>query len=127
MACSTQTARVQSDLDTVVTLTDALTANPGSRLRDAGETGSALLAGSQRAGLTRKQDIVIVFDPDSGGPRLGIVPAESWLPVAQGPRQISLQPEALDGAKYGSSQHVAACSPVASVAPSGVAVWRAPA
>nr|WP_156780947.1 PAS domain-containing sensor histidine kinase [Hyphomonas sp. Mor2] len=108
----TQTARAQPDLETIVTLTDALTANPGSRLRDAGETGSALLAGSQTAGLTRTQDIVIVFDPDSGGPRLGVVPAESWLPVAQGAREISLQPETLDGAKFGSSQHVAACSPV---------------
>ncbi len=108
----TQTARVQPDLDTVVTLTDALTANPGSRLRDAGEAGSALLARSQMAGMTRTQDIVVVFDPDSGGPRLGIIPADSWLPVAQGTRTISLQPETLDGAGYGSSQFVAACSPV---------------
>ena len=108
----TQTARVQPDLDTVVTLTDALTANPGSRLRDAGEAGSALLARAQIAGMTRTQDIVVVFDPDSGGPRLGIIPADSWLPVAQGTRTISLQPETLDGAKYGSSQFVAACSPV---------------
>ncbi len=108
----TQTARVQPDLDTVVTLTDALTANPGSRLRDAGEAGSALLARSQMAGMTRTQDIVVVFDPDSGGPRLGIIPADSWLPVAQGTRTISLQPETLDGARYGSSQFVAACSPV---------------
>ncbi len=108
-----QTARVQPDLDTVVTLTDALTANPGSRLRDAGETGSALLASLQSAGLTRTQDIVVAFNPDSGGPRLGIIPAEAWLPVAQGERNISLQPSTLDGAKFGSAQHVAACSPVA--------------
>lgn len=108
----TQTARVQPDLDTVVTLTDALTANAGSRLRDAGEAGSALLARSQSAGLTRTRDIVVVFDPEAGGPRLGIIPSENWLPVAQGTRQITLQPEILDGARYGSSQHVAACSPV---------------
>ena len=108
-----QTARVQPDLETVVTLTDALTATAGSRLRDAGETASALLAGAQTAGLTRTQDIVVVFDPDSGGPRLGIVPAENWLPVAQGAREISLQPETLNGGKFGSSQYIAACSPVA--------------
>lgn len=108
-----QTARVQSDLDTVVTLTDALTANAGSRLRDAGETGSALLASSRTAGLTSTGDIVIAFAPESGGSRLGIVPSESWLPVAQGARQISLQPSKLNGAKFGSSQHIAACSPVA--------------
>ncbi|MBO6695176.1 MAG: hypothetical protein JJ931_07145 [Henriciella sp.] len=108
-----QTARVQSGLDTVVTLTDALTANAGSRLRDAGETGSALLASSRTAGLTSTGDIVIAFAPESGGSRLGIVPSESWLPVAQGARQISLQPSKLNGAKFGSSQHIAACSPVA--------------
>lgn len=108
-----QTARVQPDLETVVTLTDALTAPAGSRLREAGEAGSALLAGSQYAGLTQAQDIIVVFDPDSGGPRLGIVPAANWLPEAQGARAISLQPRSLNGSEYGSSQHVAACSPVA--------------
>ena len=64
-----QTARVQTDLETVRHLTDALTATAGSRLRDAGETASALLAGAKTAGLTRTRDIVVVFDPDSGGPR----------------------------------------------------------
>ena len=108
----TQTARVQPDLDTVVTLADALTATDGSRLRNAGETASALLARSQMSGLTGSNDIVVVYDPDSGSPRLGIVPADAWLPVAQGTRSFALQPEAIDGAEYGSSQHVAACSPV---------------
>lgn len=107
-----QTARVQPDLDTVVSLADALTARDGSRLRNAGEAASTLLASSKSSGLTPTDDIVIVFDPDSGGPRLGIVPAESWLPVAQGARMFSLQPRVMEGTDYGSRQHVAACSPV---------------
>lgn len=107
-----QTARVQPDLDTVVSLTDALTATDGSRLRNAGETASAMLAGAQTAGLTRSNDIVVVFDPDSGGPRIGIVPSASWLPEAQGSRHFTLQKDALEGGKFGTAQRVAACSPI---------------
>lgn len=107
-----QTARAQSDIDTVVSLTDALTATSGSRLRNAGETASAMLAGSQTSGLTTSNDIVVVFDPESGGPRIGIVPATSWLPEAQGTRHFTLQNGQLEGGEFGSAQNVAACSPV---------------
>lgn len=107
-----QTARAHADLDTVVSLPDALTATQGSRLRTAGETASALLAGAQQAGLSSADDVIIVFDPQSGGARLGIMPAANWIPEAQGDRKFRLVPERVDGGEFGSTNFVVACSTV---------------
>lgn len=107
-----QTARAHPELETVVSLADALTAVPGSRLREAGETGSALLASGQLAGMTPAEDFVVVYDPDSGGSRVGFVASAAWLPQAQGDRSFSLVTGRLEGGDYGSAQLVSACSPI---------------
>ena len=107
-----QTARAHPEQETVVTLADALTAVPGSRLREAGETGSVLLAGGQRAGLTPAEDFVVVYDPESGGSRVGFVASAAWLPQAQGDRSFSLEQGQLDGADFGSGEAISACSPI---------------
>ncbi|MEM9054693.1 MAG: PAS domain-containing sensor histidine kinase, partial [Pseudomonadota bacterium] len=109
-----QTTRMHPDLDTVVTLADALTATDGSRLRMAGEEASARLASSQMAGLTETRDLIIAFDPDSGAPRLGIVRAEAWMPEARGERQFDLTDGRVEGPIAATAALVRACSPVAS-------------
>ena len=105
-----QTGRAHPDLETVVSMADALTAVEGSRLRLAGETGSQLLAQNKTAGLSSDGDIVIVFDPDSGGPRFGLVPSPDWLPEAGGSRQFSLLKSQTDGAMVTAQGQVSACS-----------------
>ena len=108
----TQTARSHPDLETVATLADALTAPQGSRLRDAGETASQLLATSKQIGRSAKDDLIMVYDPDSGSSRLGLVPATRWLPDPQGGRQFVLVSGTLDGADLAAGDQVTACSPL---------------
>lgn len=108
-----QTGRAHPDLESVVSMADALTANDGSRLRRAGETASQLLAQDKLAGLTSEGDIIIVFDPTSSGPRFGLVPAPDWLPEARGNRQFNLLPSYADGAEFSASGQLTACSPLA--------------
>lgn len=105
-----QTGRAHPDLETVVSMADALTAVEGSRLRRAGETGSQLLARNKTAGLTSDGDIIIVFDPDSGGPRFGLVPSPNWLPEARGNREFSLLKSQTDGAMITAEGKISACS-----------------
>jgi len=105
-----QTGRAHPDLDSVVSMADALTAADGSRLRRAGETASQLLAQNKMAGLSSEGDIIIVFDPDSGGPRFGLVPSPDWLPEARGSRQFSLLKSHADGALITAEGQISACS-----------------
>ncbi len=109
-----QTARTHPELETVVSLADALTAAEGSRLREAGETGSQLLASGQLSGFTPANDVIVVYDPQSGGSRVGFVAGADWLPEAQGERSFNLVDGTLDGADFGSAQNISACSPVPS-------------
>ncbi|MEL7030984.1 MAG: PAS domain-containing sensor histidine kinase [Pseudomonadota bacterium] len=108
-----QTGRAHPDLESVVSMADALTANEGSRLRRAGETASQMLAQGKMAGLSSEGDIIIVFDPSSSGPRFGLVPAPDWLPEARGNRQFNLLPSYADGAEFSASGQLTACSPLA--------------
>lgn len=105
-----QTGRAHPDLESVVSMADALTAADGSRLRRAGETASQLLAQNKVAGLSSDGDIIIVFDPESGGPRFGLVPSPDWLPEARGSRQFSLLASQADGAKVNAQGQISACS-----------------
>lgn len=105
-----QTGRAHPDLESVVSMADALTASDGSRLRHGGETASQLLAQNKTAGLSSVGDIIIVFDPDSGGPRFGLVPSPVWLPEARGGRQFSLQAGQADGADVIAQSQISACS-----------------
>lgn len=105
-----QTGRAHPDLESVVSMADALTASDGSRLRHGGETASQLLAQKKTAGLSSDGDIIIVFDPDSGGPRFGLVPSPVWLPEARGGRQFSLQAGQVDGAEVIAQSQISACS-----------------
>ena len=107
-----QTARAHPDLETVVTLADALTAPEGSRLRDAGEAGSTLLASGKLSGMTPSDDVIVVYDPDSGAPRVGFLHNETWLPKAEGERTFDAVSGILQGAEYGSAKSVTACAPV---------------
>ncbi|GAB5458480.1 MAG: hypothetical protein Hens3KO_15100 [Henriciella sp.] len=85
-----QTENSHPDLDAVVSLADALTATPGSRLRDAGETASHVLAVDNTIGLTETNDIVVLFNPEGSGPRIGLVRAENWTPEATGERTFTV-------------------------------------
>ena len=105
-----QTGRAHPDLESVVSLADALTAVDGSRLRQAGETASQLLAQDKLAGLSSDGDIIIVFDPSSSGPRFGLVQDPNWLPEARGKRNFSLLPAQTDGAMLSSKGQLTACS-----------------
>lgn len=107
-----QTARAHPDLDAVLSLVDALTANQGSRLREAGETASQTLAGDQMIGLSRNNDFVIVHKPDGGSARLALVKAETWMPQASGSRSFSFAAEALNGPQPAPAGTIRACSPV---------------
>ena len=107
-----QTARAHDDLESVASLADALTAPAGSRLRDAGETASQLLATSQTIGQSGSGDFIIVYDPDTGGTRLGFANAAAWLPQAQGNRQFKLTSGHQNGAQTIGSSQITACSSV---------------
>lgn len=107
-----QTARAYADLDTVATLADALTAADGSRLREAGETASQLLARDLTVGLAGSDDVIIVHDPESGNPRLAIIAAEKWLPTAQGSRTIRLVDEVSEGVVVSRGENMVACSQI---------------
>ncbi|MEO1188642.1 MAG: hypothetical protein AAFW60_06185, partial [Pseudomonadota bacterium] len=108
-----QTGRAHPDLESVVSMADALTATDGSRLRRAGETASQLLAQNKLAGLTSEGDVIIVFDPTSSGPRFGLVPAPDWLPEARGNRQFNLLSSYAEGAELSAPGRLTACSPIA--------------
>ena len=108
-----QTARAHPDLESVATLADALTAPQGSRLRDAGETASHLLATSRQVGRSANDDLIMVYDPDSGSSRLSLVPAATWLPAPQGERHFVFVAGTLDGADLAAGNQVTACSPLA--------------
>ncbi|MEM7460195.1 MAG: PAS domain-containing sensor histidine kinase, partial [Pseudomonadota bacterium] len=105
-----QTGRAHPDLESVVSMADALTANEGSRLRRAGETASQLLAQDRLAGLSSEGDIIIVFDPTASGPRFGLVPAPDWLPEARGNRQFTLLSSQTEGAELSGPGELTACS-----------------
>ncbi len=108
-----QTASVHSDIDAVITLADALTAPTGSRLRHAGETASILLATQQSIGLTSADDVVVVYSPEIGAARLGLVRSERWVPQAQGGRDFSLAEQSGNGVvERAQSGTVRACSPI---------------
>ncbi|MEO1661487.1 MAG: PAS domain-containing sensor histidine kinase [Pseudomonadota bacterium] len=107
-----QTARAHEDLDSVASLADALTAPAGSRLRDAGETASALLATSHQFGRSSSGDFIVVYDPEAGGTRLGFATAERWLPEAQGNRKFELINGTQNGAQTLGGGLVTACSPI---------------
>ncbi|MEP1143026.1 MAG: PAS domain-containing sensor histidine kinase [Henriciella sp.] len=108
-----QTQRSLADLEIAATLADALTAAPRSRLRTAGERASELLATGHKVGMTASEDLIVVFDPESGSSRLAIVASQTWLPEARGGRSIGLRPDRLDGGQILSAREVSACSPVA--------------
>ncbi|MEM7640036.1 MAG: PAS domain-containing sensor histidine kinase [Pseudomonadota bacterium] len=107
-----QTGRAHPDLESVVSMADALTATDGSRLRRAGETASQLLAQGKLAGLTTEGDVIIVFDPTASGPRFGLVPAPDWLPEARGNRQFTLLSSYAEGAELSGPGELTACSPL---------------
>lgn len=107
-----QTARAHDDLESVASLADALTAPAGSRLRDAGETASELLAASQQFGRSSSGDLIVVYSPETGGARLGFALPERWLPEAQGNRQFELIDGRQNGAQTLRGTEVTACSPV---------------
>lgn len=111
-----QTARAHPDLDAVITLVDALTANPGSRLRNAGEAASQALATDQSIELSNSNDFVIVYKPSGGSARLALVKAETWMPSAAGTRQFSLEADRLDGPQSAPAGTILACSPVGTLA-----------
>lgn len=107
-----QTGRSHPDLESVVSLADALTATEGSRLRETGEMASQLLARNKLAGQTANGDLVIVFDPQSSGPRFGLVQAANWLPQPQGNRRFTLLSSQPVGAEITARGTVTACSPL---------------
>ena len=109
---SSQIERAYSELETVATLADALTAPEGSRLNLAGERASELLARQELAGLTSKNDLVIVYDPDSGSSRLSMTPAASFLPSTTDGRSLSIIEGRRQSAQIFGSNQVAACTPV---------------
>ena len=109
---SNQIQRAYSEIETVATLADALTAPAGTRLRTAGERASELLATGERAGLTPDKDLIIVYDPDSGSSRLAITPAANLLPDNQSQRSLTLVNGRQDGAQSIASNQVMACTPV---------------
>ncbi|MEM7329776.1 MAG: PAS domain-containing sensor histidine kinase [Pseudomonadota bacterium] len=108
-----QTGRAHPDLESVVSMADALTAPDGSRLRRGGETASQLLAQGRLAGLSADGDIIIVFDPTASGPRFGLVSAPDWLPEARGNRAFSLLPSQTEGAGLSGPGQLTACSQLA--------------
>lgn len=105
-----QTGRAHPDLESVVSLTDALTATEGSRLRSAGETASQLLAQNKLAGLSARDDLIIVFNPSSSGPRFGLIQDPNWLPEPYGNRVFSLLSSQTDGAMLSAQGQLTACS-----------------
>ncbi len=105
-----QTARAHPDIDTVVTLADALTATQGSRLLQAGEEASARLASSETVGLSKTGDFIVAYDPESGGSRLGIIPSTTWMPEARGDRSFDLVSGRIDGSEGATASLVRACS-----------------
>ena len=107
-----QTTKTHPDLDAVITLADALTANPGSRLRDAGETASQILAAQQSIGLSQSDDFVIVYKPAGGTARIGLVRTEAWMPQASGERTFTLRQSRSDGPQPAAAGALLACSPV---------------
>ena len=107
-----RTTRAHPDLDAVITFADALSANPGSRLREAGETASQALAANQTIGLSLAGDIVVIHDPTSGSPRLGLVKAETWIPQATGERSFTLVSQTSDAPQTAPLGTVLACSAI---------------
>ena len=110
---SGQVERAYSEIETVATLADALTAPNGSRLNLAGQRASELLARQELAGLTSANDLVIVYDPDSGSSRLSIAPATSFLPQTTDGRELSIIEGRHQSTQILASNQVAACTPVA--------------
>jgi two-component system cell cycle sensor histidine kinase PleC len=113
---SSQVQRAYSEIETVATLADALTAPTESRLRVNGERASELLATGQQAGLSTNDDLIVVYDPDSGSSRLAITPVANLLPVPEGGRTARIISDRQSGAELISSNQVRACSPVSSSA-----------
>jgi len=107
-----QTSRAHPNLESVVSLADALTAKEETRLRLAGETASQLLAKGNLAGQTPRGDMIVVFDPDSSSPRFGMVQATDWLPEPSGQREFTLIQGRADGAQVTARGFVSACSPL---------------
>lgn len=107
------TAATHPDLDAVLNLADALTAGEGSRLRDAGEAASLILAQQQSVGLTQTGDIIIVHKPLDGAVRIGLVNASAWLPEASGDRSFHLVAQTADGVEATAPRTSLGCSPIA--------------
>lgn len=107
-----QTARAHPDLETVTSLTNALTAAQGSRLRVAGETASRVISEGKMAALTTANDIVVIHKPNTGTHRLGLIQSETWLPQAQGDRTFTIIDTAQNGPQTASLTSVRACSPI---------------
>ena len=107
-----QTARAHPDLETVSSLANALTATDGTRLQAAGETASQLLASGQTIGLSAAEDIIVIYNPEGGAARLGLIKAEAWMPQAAGDRSFNLIPQISDGPSSNVVNSVSACSPI---------------
>lgn len=113
-----QTARTAPSIDAVTTLADALSAQPGTRLKAAGEAASRALAEGYSAALSADNDIVITYKPTEGTTRLALSQASDWLPQAQGARVFTLEQAALNGAQAAGLQAIKACSPIGGAAAS---------
>ncbi len=77
-------------VDAVVSLTDAMKAPNGSRLRAAADAGSQLASAGQRVGISEQGDIVLVTEADSGAKMIALAPAGTWIPPVMDGRQIVL-------------------------------------
>ncbi len=107
-----RTANALSELDAVVNLADALTAPSGSRLGDAGETAATLLGMDLTLGLSKAGDFVVMYAPETGAARFGLVKAGTWLPSAAGERQFALEASPVDGVFGATAETLTACSPL---------------
>lgn len=107
-----QTASAHNDLDAVTSLADALSAPIDSRLRQAGETASRVISEGKTVALTPADDIIVIYKPDVGAARLGIVKSAAWLPQPQGARTFAITNTAQNGTQTATMTSVHACSPI---------------
>lgn len=106
------TAAAHPDLDAVLSLADALTAEEGSRLREAGEAASIILAKQQTIGLTEAGDIIVAHKPTDGAVRIGLIKASAWIPEAAGERSFHLIAQTVDGVEPTAARVNLACTPI---------------
>lgn len=107
-----QIARAYPDIESVVSLADALTAEPQSRLWSAGETASQLFANGRQVGLTARDDLIIAVRPELGPAQFALVPVRNWLPAASGGRQFDVLLAQPEGAAVSARDRVTGCSTV---------------